>query len=156
MNKVQMAMMIISLSALAVIAIIAVVAWVIHRNRIKTYGFPVPVYKFLMKSERGREILENIKVSQAELERARLDAQTGETNIRVLETERKIVQLKEEVSGIRMEAEENQRHRKTSQRRIAKESGKKKTSHWVRWGWWIYPSVAVAILVVLRLCGLAS
>jgi len=114
--------------------------------------------KFLEKTARGREILAEIKLSEAEIRRAKKNKESGEEQARVLEIEKKILALKAEVAEARKNAEavpgkDDAAKSENSTAETVKDSnpiGEYREGARNR-GWWIAICVVAGILIIVSL-----
>jgi Membrane protease subunits, stomatin/prohibitin homologs len=108
MDKIELSFLLMSLvgAVVSAIVIIAIVIWNrTKKNQVKAQDLSDDNLDFLNKSENGREILEKIRLSQTELKRAKLDEDTAGTHERVIEIEKRILDLDREVTEARLRAE---------------------------------------------------
>jgi Membrane protease subunits, stomatin/prohibitin homologs len=95
------------LAVVAVVVVIIIMAIVVKlkKNSTKSKDVSDANLDFLKKSEKGREILASIQLSQAELKRAKLNEDTAGTHERVIEIEKRILDLDREVTEARLHSE---------------------------------------------------
>lgn len=155
---------------LAVVVVTVIVAIVVKlkKNKTKAKDISDANLNFLKKSEKGREILASIQLSQAELKRAKLDEDTAGTHERVIEIEKRILDLDREVTEARLHAESAGEKinakvgegKKADTENSSSDSGKNSSP--IReyregannLGWWVL-IWSIAILATAALCAIA-